>query len=48
MRRPEEVQRDLVRQWIAKADEDLDTAVFLLKERPQFGAVIGVSLTTGS
>jgi HEPN domain-containing protein len=26
---PEEVKRDLVRQWLAKADADLDTAKFL-------------------
>ena len=29
MRPPEEVKRDLVRQWLAKADADLDTAKFL-------------------
>ena len=29
MRPPEEVKRDLVRQWLARADDDLDTAKFL-------------------
>ncbi len=30
MRPPEEVKRDLVRQWLAKADEDLNAAKALL------------------
>jgi len=29
MRPPEEVKRDLVRQWLVRADDDLETAKFL-------------------
>ena len=29
MKPPEEVKRELVRQWLARADEDLETAKFL-------------------
>ncbi len=40
MRPPEEVKRDLVRQWLVKADEDLDTANFLFSSEKSFLAAI--------
>ena len=40
MRPPEEVKRDLVRQWLAKADEDLETAKFLFSSESFFFAAI--------
>ena len=40
MRPPEEVKRDLVRQWLAKADEDLDTAKFLFSSEKSFLAAV--------
>jgi hypothetical protein len=33
MRQPEEVKRDLVRQWLAKADEDLNAAKALFAKK---------------
>jgi HEPN domain-containing protein len=40
MKPPEEVKRELVRQWLAKADEDLETAKFLFaSERSFFPAI---------
>jgi HEPN domain-containing protein len=40
MRPPEEVKRDLVRQWLARADNDLETAKFLFDSgRPFFSAI---------
>jgi len=40
MRPPEEVKRQLVRQWLAKADDDLDAAKFLFAPgRPFFAAI---------
>jgi HEPN domain-containing protein len=41
MRPPEEVKRDLVRQWLAKADEDLDAAKALLSLGTSFLSTIG-------
>jgi len=40
MRPPDEVKRDLVRRWLAKADEDLDAAKALLTHRDAFLAVV--------
>lgn len=34
MKRPEEVRREFVRQWIRKADEDLAAARLLIAQRP--------------
>lgn len=40
MKRPEEVKRELVRQWLAKAEEDFGVAKHLLSEdAPFFGAI---------
>ena len=40
MRPPEQVKLDLVRQWLAKADNDLETAKFLFASgRPFFSAI---------
>ena len=40
MRPPEEVKRELVRQWLARADDDFDTANFLFSSgRPFFPAI---------
>lgn len=36
MKPPEEVKRELVRQWLAKADEDLQTAKFLFASGRSF------------
>ena len=36
MRPPEEVKRDLVRQWLARADEDLEAAKFLFAPGSSF------------
>ncbi|MFZ5451587.1 MAG: HEPN domain-containing protein [Thermodesulfobacteriota bacterium] len=41
MRPPEEVKRDLVRQWLAKADEDLNAAKTLLSLDTAFFSTIG-------
>jgi HEPN domain-containing protein len=41
MKPPEEVQRGLVRQWIAKAAQDMDAAVFLLTQGDRFSGAIG-------
>lgn len=41
MRPPEEVKRDLVRQWLAKADEDLNAAKALLFLGTSFFSTIG-------
>ncbi len=41
MRPPEEVKRDLVRQWLAKADEDLNAAKALLSLEAAFFTTIG-------
>jgi HEPN domain-containing protein len=41
MRPPEEVKRDLVRQWLAKADEDLNAAKALLSLGTSFFSTIG-------
>ena len=40
MKPPEEIQRDLVLQWLRKADEDFAAAVHLLKEEGRFRGVI--------
>jgi HEPN domain-containing protein len=40
MRPPEEVKRDLVRQWLARADADLDTAKFLFSPGRSFFSAI--------
>ncbi|MBU4233269.1 MAG: HEPN domain-containing protein [Desulfobacterales bacterium] len=40
MRPPEEVKRDLVRQWLARADDDLDAAKFLFAPGKSFFAAI--------
>jgi HEPN domain-containing protein len=40
MRPPEEIQRELVRRWLSKADEDFAVAVQLLKEEGRFRGVI--------
>ena len=40
MRPPEEVKRDLVRQWLAKADEDLNAAKALLSLGTSFFSTI--------
>jgi HEPN domain-containing protein len=40
MKPPEQVQRDLVRQWIQKADQDLAAAEILLKDGDRFRPVI--------
>ena len=40
MRPPEQVKLELVRQWLARADNDLETAKFLLASgRPFFSAI---------
>ena len=41
MKPPEEVQRGLVQQWIAKAAQDMDAAVFLLTQGDRFRGAIG-------
>lgn len=41
MRPPEKVKRDLVRQWLAKADEDLSAAQTLLSLGTAFFSTIG-------
>ena len=41
MRPPEEVKRDLVRQWLAKANEDLNAAKALLSLGTAFFSTIG-------
>jgi HEPN domain-containing protein len=41
MRPPEEVKRDLIRQWLAKADEDLNAAKALLSLETAFFSTIG-------
>jgi len=41
MRPPEEVKRDMVRQWLAKADEDLDAAEYLSSRERSFFSAIG-------
>jgi len=41
MRPPEEVKRDLVRQWLAKAEEDLNAAKALLSLGTSFLSTIG-------
>jgi len=41
MRPPEKVKRDLVQQWLAKADEDLNAAKALLSLRTAFFSTIG-------
>ncbi len=41
MRPPEEVKRDLVRQWLAKAEEDLEVVAFLLSSKRHFMFAIG-------
>jgi HEPN domain-containing protein len=41
MRPPEEVKRDLVRKWLAKADEDLNAAKALLSFGTLFFSTIG-------
>jgi HEPN domain-containing protein len=41
MRPPEEVKRDLVRQWLAKADEDLEAAKALMSLKTTFFSTIG-------
>jgi HEPN domain-containing protein len=41
MRPPEEVKRDLVRRWLAKADEDLNAAKALLSLGTSFFSTIG-------
>lgn len=40
MKSPEEVRRDLVAQWSAKAELDFDTAVHLLTAGGRFGEVV--------
>ncbi len=37
---PEEVCRDLVLRWVARANEDLDAALHLLREGGRFRGVI--------
>jgi len=41
MKQPDEVRRDLVRQWIEKADRDLDAAAVLASHTPAFGGIVG-------
>jgi HEPN domain-containing protein len=41
MRPPEEVRRDLIRQWLSKADGDLDAARILLFEDRSFLNIVG-------
>ena len=41
MRPPEEVKRELVHQWLVKADEDLDAAKFLFSRGTSFFSTIG-------
>jgi len=41
MRSPEEVKRDLVRQWMAKAEEDLGAAKALLSMGTSFLSAVG-------
>lgn len=38
---PEEVQRELVRHWLAKAGEDLDVAEFLVSENRPYLSTVG-------
>jgi HEPN domain-containing protein len=40
MQPPDELQRELVQQWLDKANEDFDTAVLLLREGGRFRGVI--------
>jgi hypothetical protein len=37
MKQPDEVKRDLVRQWLIKAHEDLATARYLATDRIELG-----------
>ena len=41
MRPPEEVKRELVHQWLAKANEDLNTAKALLSHERSFLSAVG-------
>ena len=41
MRSPEEVRRDLVRQWLVKAREDLAAAEILVAQQPPLLGIIG-------
>ncbi len=41
MRSPEEVRRDLVRQWLVKAREDLTAAEILVAQQPPLLGIIG-------
>jgi HEPN domain-containing protein len=41
MRRPEDVRRDLVRQWLAKAEGDLEAARVLLSQETSFLFPVG-------
>ena len=40
MQPPDDLQRELVRQWLDKANEDFDTAVLLLREGGRFRGII--------
>lgn len=42
MKQPDDVKRELVRQWLSKAREDLATARYLVADRIQLGFAIGV------
>lgn len=41
MRSPEDVRRDLVRQWLRKAEGDLEAGRILLSQRPSFLFPVG-------
>lgn len=41
MKQPDEVRRELVRQWIERADQDLEAAVVLGSQAPALGRIVG-------
>ena len=41
MKPPEEVKRELIEQWIAKAEEDLKAAQLILSQEPALRSLIG-------
>jgi len=41
MKPPEQIKRELVRQWVCKANKDLDAARILLQSGPSMGGIVG-------
>lgn len=44
MKPPDEIRRDLIRQWLKKAEEDLGVAELLLAERAPYLSAVGFHL----